>query len=306
MGPAPEITAFFDEATNSVSYLVADPATRAAAVIDPVLDFDPASGTDRDRVRSTRSWPRRTSKGFASRGCSKPTSHADHLSAAAIIRERTGAKVGDRRRHSTRFRRRSVRCSAARISSRRRFRSAASPTANGSPLGELDDRGDRDARPHAGLRQLSDRRCGVRRRYLVHAGLWHCAVRFPGGDAAPALPVDPAHPGAAARDAAVHVPRLQGAGPRRISRGRRRSARRPTATSTSAAACPKRSIVAMRAGPGRDPVRAQAALSGDPGEHPRRPPAAGRSRTARVYLKIPGDGRRLAQGRHRRAAESRP
>ena len=41
---APSITAFFDEATNSVSYLVADPATNAAAIIDPVLDFDPASG----------------------------------------------------------------------------------------------------------------------------------------------------------------------------------------------------------------------------------------------------------------------
>ena len=39
-----QITAFFDEATNSVSYLVADPATRAAVVVDPVLDFDPASG----------------------------------------------------------------------------------------------------------------------------------------------------------------------------------------------------------------------------------------------------------------------
>ena len=41
---APTITAFFDEATNSVSYIVVDPATGAAAIIDPVLDFDPASG----------------------------------------------------------------------------------------------------------------------------------------------------------------------------------------------------------------------------------------------------------------------
>ena len=41
---SPEIRAFFDEATNSVSYLVADPATRAAAAIDPVLGFDPVSG----------------------------------------------------------------------------------------------------------------------------------------------------------------------------------------------------------------------------------------------------------------------
>ena len=40
----PLIEAFFDEPTNTISYLVGDPATRTAAVIDPVLDFDMASG----------------------------------------------------------------------------------------------------------------------------------------------------------------------------------------------------------------------------------------------------------------------
>lgn len=40
----PVIAPFFDAATNTISYLVGDPATRAAAVIDPVLDFDLASG----------------------------------------------------------------------------------------------------------------------------------------------------------------------------------------------------------------------------------------------------------------------
>ena len=40
----PAITAFFDEPTNTVSYLVADHATGDAAVIDPVLDFDAATG----------------------------------------------------------------------------------------------------------------------------------------------------------------------------------------------------------------------------------------------------------------------
>ena len=44
MAPRPYVTAFFDEATNTVSYVVADPATRAAAVVDPVLDYDAASG----------------------------------------------------------------------------------------------------------------------------------------------------------------------------------------------------------------------------------------------------------------------
>ena len=41
---SPRIQAFFDEATNSVSYLVSDPASGTAAIIDPVLAFDPVSG----------------------------------------------------------------------------------------------------------------------------------------------------------------------------------------------------------------------------------------------------------------------
>lgn len=40
----PRIDAFFDPATYTVSYLVSDPSTGCGAVIDPVLDFDPASG----------------------------------------------------------------------------------------------------------------------------------------------------------------------------------------------------------------------------------------------------------------------
>ncbi|MGL4240599.1 MAG: MBL fold metallo-hydrolase, partial [Beijerinckiaceae bacterium] len=40
----PIIHAFFDEPTKTVSYLVADPTTREAAVIDPVLDYDAAAG----------------------------------------------------------------------------------------------------------------------------------------------------------------------------------------------------------------------------------------------------------------------
>ena len=40
----PTVEGFFDAATHTLTYLVADPATGAAAVIDPVLDFDTASG----------------------------------------------------------------------------------------------------------------------------------------------------------------------------------------------------------------------------------------------------------------------
>ena len=93
MGPGPDIAAFFDEATNSVSYLVSDPATRAAAVIDPVLDFDAASGTiatrSADRILSAAD-----EQGLRIEWVLETHVHADHLSAAALIRERTGAKVG--------------------------------------------------------------------------------------------------------------------------------------------------------------------------------------------------------------------
>lgn len=45
MPKQPTIRAFFDEPTNTVSYLVADPATRKAVIIDPVLDYDHNAGT---------------------------------------------------------------------------------------------------------------------------------------------------------------------------------------------------------------------------------------------------------------------
>jgi len=90
---APNIAAFFDEATNSVSYLVSDPATRAAAVIDPVLDFDPASGTIGTRS-AERILSAAAEQGLRIEWVLETHVHADHLSAAAVIRERTGAKVG--------------------------------------------------------------------------------------------------------------------------------------------------------------------------------------------------------------------
>jgi len=93
MGPGPDIAAFFDEATNSVSYLVSDPATRAAAVIDPVLDFDPASGTIATRS-AERILSAAAEQGLRIDWVLETHVHADHLSAAAAIRERTGAKVG--------------------------------------------------------------------------------------------------------------------------------------------------------------------------------------------------------------------
>jgi glyoxylase-like metal-dependent hydrolase (beta-lactamase superfamily II) len=93
MRPGPQITAFFDEATNSVSYLLADAETKAAAVIDAVPDFDPASG-----VISTQSADEilaaAQAGGVHIEWILETHAHADHLSAADYLRDRTGAQVG--------------------------------------------------------------------------------------------------------------------------------------------------------------------------------------------------------------------
>jgi glyoxylase-like metal-dependent hydrolase (beta-lactamase superfamily II) len=93
MTAAQQITAFFDEPTNTVSYLVADPAARTAAIIDPVLDFDLASG----RVTTASAGKMLTAaeaNGLRVEWVLETHAHADHLSAARVIRDRTGCKVG--------------------------------------------------------------------------------------------------------------------------------------------------------------------------------------------------------------------
>src|SRR6266540_346062 len=91
--PKPEIRAFYDEATNTVSYLVGDPQTRTAAVIDPVLDFDPRSGEGAthsvDRILAANE-----EAGLIIAWVIETHAHADHLSAAPYLKLKTGAKVG--------------------------------------------------------------------------------------------------------------------------------------------------------------------------------------------------------------------
>jgi glyoxylase-like metal-dependent hydrolase (beta-lactamase superfamily II) len=93
MNGVPEIHAFFDEPTNAVSYLVADPASGAAAVIDPVLNLDLASGEisslSADQILALAS-----DRGHSIEWVLETHVHADHLSAADFIRGRSGAKVG--------------------------------------------------------------------------------------------------------------------------------------------------------------------------------------------------------------------
>ena len=89
----PRVHAQFDEATHTVSYVVWDPATRRAAIIDPVLDYDHRTGRVSHRSADDL-------LGFvADQGLSvdwvlETHAHADHLSAAPYLKEKTGAPIG--------------------------------------------------------------------------------------------------------------------------------------------------------------------------------------------------------------------
>ena len=90
---SPEIRAFFDEPTNTVSYLVWDPTTRDGVVIDPVLNFDHRSG--KATVESSDAILAEAKKRSVTIGMVLETHvHADHLSGAPYIKLKTGAKVG--------------------------------------------------------------------------------------------------------------------------------------------------------------------------------------------------------------------
>lgn len=89
----PDITAFFDKATNTVSYVVKDPSSASCAVIDSVMDFDYSSG------RLTYDAPDRiidfiTVRGLRLEWLIETHVHADHLSAAPYIQRRLGGRIG--------------------------------------------------------------------------------------------------------------------------------------------------------------------------------------------------------------------
>ena len=89
----PQVRAFFDRATNTVSYLIVDPETKRGAVVDPVLDYDQATGKagtgSADAIlraaaeeEVTIDWVLETH------------APADHLSGAPYVKLKTGARVG--------------------------------------------------------------------------------------------------------------------------------------------------------------------------------------------------------------------
>jgi glyoxylase-like metal-dependent hydrolase (beta-lactamase superfamily II) len=89
---APKVQAFFDTATSTATFLVSDPATGTAAVIDPVLDFEPKGGklstASADALLAAI-----REQGLTLAYVLETHAHADHLSAANYIRQATGARV---------------------------------------------------------------------------------------------------------------------------------------------------------------------------------------------------------------------
>jgi glyoxylase-like metal-dependent hydrolase (beta-lactamase superfamily II) len=85
----PMVRGFFEERTNSVQYVVADPQTRHCAIIDPVLDFDPKSGaTATHSADELLAYIDR--EGFTLEWILDTHPHADHFSAAGYLKDRRG------------------------------------------------------------------------------------------------------------------------------------------------------------------------------------------------------------------------
>ena len=89
----PDVKAFFDEPTNTVTYLVRDPGSTACAIIDSVLDFDYASGrTSTASADAIIAHVRNC--GLDVRWILETHVHADHLSAAPYLQQRLGGQIG--------------------------------------------------------------------------------------------------------------------------------------------------------------------------------------------------------------------
>ena len=89
----PQVSAFFDEATNTVSYVVTEPDGHGAAIIDSVLDYDQAAGrTGTDSADRIAEFV--TTEGLTVHWILETHVHADHLSAAPYLQEKLGGRIG--------------------------------------------------------------------------------------------------------------------------------------------------------------------------------------------------------------------
>lgn len=89
----PDVQAFFDEATNTITYIVKDPASNSCAIVDSVMDIDYAAGRITfdhadELIRQIET------QGLKLEWIIETHVHADHLSAAPYLQERLGGKIG--------------------------------------------------------------------------------------------------------------------------------------------------------------------------------------------------------------------
>ena len=89
----PQVQAFFDEATNTISYIVKDPTSTACAIVDSVMDIDYAAGRITydhadELIRQIRT------QGLTLEWIIETHVHADHLSAAPYIQQKLGGRIG--------------------------------------------------------------------------------------------------------------------------------------------------------------------------------------------------------------------
>ncbi|MDR9427088.1 MAG: MBL fold metallo-hydrolase [Salibaculum sp.] len=89
----PEVQAFFDDATNTISYIVKDPTSDSCAIVDSVMDIDYAAGRITydhadELIRQVET------QGLKLEWIIETHVHADHLSAAPYIQEKIGGKIG--------------------------------------------------------------------------------------------------------------------------------------------------------------------------------------------------------------------
>jgi len=88
----PIVTAFFDEPTNTVTYIVADPSTKACAIIDSVLDYDPESGRT-STVSADELIAHISDHELTVQWILETHAHADHFTAAPYLQDRLGGVI---------------------------------------------------------------------------------------------------------------------------------------------------------------------------------------------------------------------
>src|SRR3569833_1987667 len=163
-----QVEGFFDSSTSTVSYLVLDRSTMQCALIDSVLDYDPKAGRTHT-ASADKLVARVRDLGVRVVWFLVLLVHADHLSAAPYLKEKLGGRLGIGKDIVT------VQNVFGKL-----FNAGAEFARDGSQFDHLFSDGEAYARPYAGLHDLCHQRRkpngGFRRRYAVHAGLWHCAL----------------------------------------------------------------------------------------------------------------------------------